>query len=349
MKDISVVIPVYNSEKYIKKTVEDILKQLSDNMEIVLIDDCSSDNSLSICLDLKEKDNRIKVFHHDKNKGICATRIEWIRKAEGAYIIFSDDDDEWEENLIVDQMNIVNKNPGIELVKFGRELVNVDSNDNVISRKSTKFYNEGLITATDKYEKYFNVRHSAVLVNVWNGMYSKEAIDKYNILFDENMKFGSEDAKFSLEFYLKSEKIYINPKTYYIHYKRNSSSTSRKFNKNKIYSIIETAKTEEKIWDNISFDGKIMAYEKTKAINSYLSNIMIDQVFHKDSDLKYKDRKEMYNLFKENLCSKYKTNIFTSKMDIKNSIISLLINLNIYLFIDVFYKISVSIVNAKWR
>ena len=352
MKEISVIIPVYNSEKYIKKTIEEILKQLSTNMEIILIDDCSSDNSLKICKEMEARDERVRVFHHEENQGICKTRNEGIRKSEGKYIIFSDDDDAWEENLIADQIKIVNENPSIELIKFGRELINIDSNDKIISRKSTKFYNEGLITEKDKYEKYFDVRKSAVLVNVWNGMYSKEVIEKYNIFFDESMKYGSEDAKFSFEFYLKSKYIFINPKTYYKHFKRNVSSTSRKFNKNKIYSIIESAKTETKIWDNINFNTEELIYNRTKAINSHLSNIMIDQVFHRDSNLKYNDRKKIYKDFIENLYINYKPKkqvyVYMLKKDLKNLIISMLISINIYPLIDVFYRISASIKNRKW-
>lgn len=352
MKEISIIVPVYNSEKYIKKTIEDILEQLSANMEIILIDDCSSDESLSICKEMEKTDERIKVFHHEENKGICSTRNEGIRRAEGKFIIFSDDDDAWEKNLIQDQLKIIEQYPNIDFIKFGRELVSIDSNNNIISRKKTEFYNEGLLTEVNKYEDYFLVRDSAILVNMWNGMYNKEFIEKNNIYFDESMKFGSEDAKFSFEFYLKSNQIYINPNTYYIHYKRNVSSTSRKYNKNKIYSIIESAKTETKIWKNIDFNSREKQFKRINALNSYLNYIMIEQVFHKESDLKYKERKDVYKFFIDNLYKEYKpkksTYWYLLKRSKKDFIISTLIKMNIYPFIDIFYRISAFIKNRKW-
>ncbi len=93
MKDlISVIVPVYNVEKYIGKCVESIERQTYDNLEIILVDDGSTDTSGLICEELARKDKRIRVFHQD-NKGLSEARNKGLEKAKGEYIGFVDADD----------------------------------------------------------------------------------------------------------------------------------------------------------------------------------------------------------------------------------------------------------------
>ena len=92
MDKISVIVPVYNCEKYIGRCIESILAQSYDNFELILIDDGSADNSLSVCHSYEDSDDRIKVFSRE-NKGVFLTRIEGITKSTGDYIAFIDCDD----------------------------------------------------------------------------------------------------------------------------------------------------------------------------------------------------------------------------------------------------------------
>ena len=92
MVDISVVVPVYNTEKYLHKCIESILNQTFRNIEVILIDDGSVDGSGSICDEYKIKDERVKVFHQP-NSGVSVARNKGIIESTGNYICFVDSDD----------------------------------------------------------------------------------------------------------------------------------------------------------------------------------------------------------------------------------------------------------------
>ena len=90
---ISVIIPVYNTEKYIKRCLESVVNQSFKNIEIVIVDDCSPDNSHSIIESYQKNDSRIKYIKHPHNKGLLWARITGIRNATGKYILHLDADD----------------------------------------------------------------------------------------------------------------------------------------------------------------------------------------------------------------------------------------------------------------
>ena len=351
---VSIIIPMYNSENTIEKTIESITNQKDfDKCEVILIDDCSKDNTVMICEEISKKFSNIRLLKNEINLGICKNRNKGIENATGDYITFCDDDDELLPNFISDQLNIINNEKNIDMIKFGRELVSINAKNEIFERKQTKNNYEGILDEKNKYKEYFNLRKSFIFNNVWNGFYSKKFIDKYNIYFDENMKYGSEDANFTYTFFLKSKKIYINKNIYYKHYKMENESTSRRFNKNKIYSLLETLKTENQIWKNLDRKNQKNIYGIDRAINSYLNSIMIEQLFHQKSNMNYHDRKKAYYNFYEDTKQMYvfskKTYKEFFKEDKKHLIIYLLRKMNIYLFIDVFYRIYSFKMNKKWR
>lgn len=92
-KKISVIIPLYNTEKYIKRCLDSITNQTYKNLEIIVVDDCSTDKGPELAAELAENDDRIKLLHHDKNKGLFHARITGVEHASGDYIAFVDSDD----------------------------------------------------------------------------------------------------------------------------------------------------------------------------------------------------------------------------------------------------------------
>ena len=93
MKDkISIIVPIYNTEKFLDKCLNSLVNQTYKNIEIILIDDGSTDNSLNICLDYQKKDNRIKVIHQE-NKGLSGARNRGFEESTGDYIWYIDSDD----------------------------------------------------------------------------------------------------------------------------------------------------------------------------------------------------------------------------------------------------------------
>lgn len=118
-KLVSVITPVYNSEKYIEKTVLSVLNQTYQNLEIILIDDCSTDNSKNIISYLQENDKRVKYVKLAKNSGAAAARNKGLETAKGQYIAFIDSDDVWKKNKLEQQLEFMkNKNVGFSYTAY---------------------------------------------------------------------------------------------------------------------------------------------------------------------------------------------------------------------------------------
>jgi len=106
---VSVIIPTYNSEKYIEKTVVSALNQTYKNLEIIIIDDCSKDRSRELILNLAKQDRRVRYFFQEKNQGAAVARNTGIKNAKGKYIAFLDSDDVWLPNKIEKQIIAIKK------------------------------------------------------------------------------------------------------------------------------------------------------------------------------------------------------------------------------------------------
>ena len=107
---VSIITPVYNSEKFIKDTVESVLKQTYENWEMILVDDCSSDNSENIVKEFLDKDDRIKYIKLEENSGAAIARNKAIEMSTGRFIAFLDSDDIWAYNKLEKQINFMTKN-----------------------------------------------------------------------------------------------------------------------------------------------------------------------------------------------------------------------------------------------
>lgn len=109
-KLVSIIMPVYNSEKYIEDAVNSILKQTYNNWELIIVNDCSTDNSSKIINRFCENDSRIKVYHLEKNVGVSRARNYGIENSNGEYIAFLDSDDFWDEKKLKLQINFMLEN-----------------------------------------------------------------------------------------------------------------------------------------------------------------------------------------------------------------------------------------------
>ena len=105
MVDVSVIIPVYNVGKHIRRCLDSIIKQRYPNYEIILVDDGSTDESGKICDEYALHNNKIRVFHQE-NRGVSEARNKGLNVAKGKYIIFVDSDDEVTENYLWNMMRI---------------------------------------------------------------------------------------------------------------------------------------------------------------------------------------------------------------------------------------------------
>lgn len=143
MPKISVIMPVYKAEKYIKKSIECILNQTYKDFELILIDDCGEDQSIRIAE--KYQDPRIRIIYNEKNMGIAYSRNAGIRNSTGDYIALMDDDDLCPNNRFDIQNTFLDSYPQIDVL--GGRCQMIDENDNIIKIFSERLYNPDYIKA----------------------------------------------------------------------------------------------------------------------------------------------------------------------------------------------------------
>lgn len=125
---VSVVMPVFNAERYLATAIESVLQQTHFNFELILIDDCSRDNSFIIAKRY-ESDGRMMVFQNRSNMGVSYTRNFGIQRAKGHYVAFLDGDDIWMPAFLECQLEILMKNPDIALLGCDFDLIDQEGND----------------------------------------------------------------------------------------------------------------------------------------------------------------------------------------------------------------------------
>lgn len=285
MTDISIIVPIYNAEKYLHKCIKSLLNQTKKELEFILINDGSTDNSEQIIK--KYKDKRIKYFKN-KNQGIGKTRNFGIDKATGKYIMFLDSDDYLREDackILYDKAE--EEKLDLVICNFYRvEEANLEEKITIPEFKNT--------TLKEKKDLLLNVNLAP-----WNKLYKSELIKKNNIKFVENLKY--EDAPFVIEAMDKAKSIgqvteYLN---YYIIHK-NSETTIR----------------DEKIFDIIEITDKIRKYfskrkEYTETIDKLtvriLTNYTIQQRMQQNKEIGMQFIDKAFQYMKENIPD-YKNN-----------------------------------------
>lgn len=120
---ISIVMPAYNCEKYIKDAIKSVMNQTYKNWELIVLDDGSKDNTVNIINGLAAQDKRIKFYQNEKNQGVSATRNRGVSLAQGEWIAFLDSDDMWKKEKLTKQMILKNK-VNAEFVFTGSSYIN---------------------------------------------------------------------------------------------------------------------------------------------------------------------------------------------------------------------------------
>ncbi len=230
MPEISIIIPAYNAEKSIVKTVQSILNQDFEDFEVLIVNDGSTDNTEKVSLEIG--DSRIKVLSK-VNGGLVSAYIHGIKHAEGKYIMFCDSDDFYKENIL----NMVYSNMESTDVDFSCYTYDLISEDGDIIHHSKNFYPEGIIKKAD-YEKIvfpnfvFNCSEKnfyyTLLVMRWVKIYKKELLLK--IMADLNVNVSQmEDNICTYLCVLNSSSLYVSNTPIY-NYVSIADSMSKGFN-----------------------------------------------------------------------------------------------------------------------
>lgn len=220
---ISIIVPIYNSGKYLPKCIDSIINQTYQNFEVILIDDGSNDNSLEICNYYHLKDKRIKSFSK-VHSGVSASRNVGIRHANGEYLMFVDSDDYISKNLIE---RIISINTNNEKVIFLLNKNNSKKDIEELKIENPELKKE-LVYDILGWKKE-NKNQIRILSDLHGNLYLREYIEKNNIEFDENLTMG-EDMLFNMDVILNANR-YICLYDDLYHVQTREDSITRRINK----------------------------------------------------------------------------------------------------------------------
>ena len=299
---VSIIIPVFNAEKYLKKCIESVINQTYQNIEVILIDDGSTDNSPLIYREYARKDNRLKI-NRQKNLGVFAARNNGIRRATGEYIIFIDADDWIEVNMIELMCDKLKKNKEIDICICGYKEF-YEEKISLKNKISDKNFVDLILNGNNLIKGY-----------LFNKMFRKIKIKKF---FNENIAI-KEDLIFLLSNFNEKTKYYILYEPLY-NYRINSNSAlhSKAITKRKITSldadiwIVENIKSKEVYKYKISFivayyyyqsqlnihDVKYLKQNYNKTMRSFYKDIINDKIISIKEKMDIIMRRRLYFLYK---------------------------------------------------
>lgn len=219
---ISIIVPIYKVEKYIRQCIESIINQSFKDLEIILVDDGSPDNCPEICDEYADKDNRIKVIHK-QNEGLIAARKSGLKTATGEYVSFVDGDDWIDTDMYKKVYQSINKyNPDCVITQFlfAFEDKNIKSDylldKEYYSREDIE--NEIFPTMLFKGQYY----RFGIFPNCWSKVFKRDILDKHLYDVDNRIRMG-EDIAFTYPCLMECKSVsFIDEALYY--YRQNPES-----------------------------------------------------------------------------------------------------------------------------
>lgn len=302
---VSIIIPVYNAEKYIDKCICSVLGQTYRNIEVIIIDDGSTDESYNKIKEYAKNDKRINITRRE-NKGVYKTRIEGIEKSTGEYIMFVDSDDWIDNNMIENMISLIYKYQA-DICRCGIEF------ESEREKKERKVFNatekEICIEKTlfkEKIYKKFITTYNFCSVDTQLIRKNKIELKKINT----SLCFA-EDLQFNLNLYTNVEKIVFTEKNYY-HYTENKEGITKTYkmerlSKNLEDAIIVYSSLFEylKIWDIDNEENKkVVANRILKEIATELIKLVrAEDKNAKQIYLKVKEvcKKDIINIIKQSI------------------------------------------------
>lgn len=298
--EISILMPVFNGEKFIEKTVDTIINQSFKNWELIIANDGSTDMTEVICKKLAEKDRRIRIISK-KNTGVANTRNILLTQAKGRYIGFVDGDDEIDKDMYMRLYSQIKKTESqLCICGFVKRKI-IDEAD--IKEKKYGLEIKDFIEVAELKKYYGEILSNRLLNPLWNKLYVREIIQKHNILFIDKLTTG-EDFYFNIEYLKYIQKVAFCKELLYIYctYNNYNSNITSKYIED-MYSVILERKLIMKKYlkeiDCYSIKNKI-------AINKryfYGVALVIKNLFHEDSNNNFKEKtkymlKIMINIIK---------------------------------------------------
>lgn len=258
---VSVIIPVYNAEQYLCKCIDSVVNQSYKNLEIILVDDGSKDNSAKICKKYANIDKRI-IFITQNNQGVSNARNNGLKLATGDYITFIDSDDNVELNFIESMINTI--------PDYSADLI-VSTFKDVFENKTSKINNfNGSLTYNIK-EDFYRLRKYFYVP--WAKLYKREIITRNSIKFPANFT-DAEDQVFNFEFLRYVRNYYLVNNAAYNYYHRKTMSLSKLRTLKSFESNLKKTYFEKIFLDELDINNKeYLLTDSCCFLMSYYSSI----------------------------------------------------------------------------
>lgn len=269
----SVIIPVYNVEKYLKRCIDSIVIQEYKDLEILLIDNGSGDESGLICDNYADKNSQITAYHIP-NDGVGAARNFGLSKAKGEFVYFVDADDYLVGNLFADMENKLHSK--VDLLVFSyhhsmeKKLTELKRTTNVLP------YN-GIIDKDTFIVLFKELFLTAMMYTVWNKIYRRDFLADHHLAFSEH-ELG-EDVRFNLKVYDLVENLILSTNCYYVYISGRKGSAMREYNPQRIiYQLEELSQIEFLLTKWGKSDQVFIDELKSRILMSNIQNIVLQKI-----------------------------------------------------------------------
>ena len=282
---ISIFLPIYNKSNYLKKSIKSIQMQTLQNIEIIVVNDCSEDGSLDILMNMAKNDLRIKIINNDKNRGLLYSRAMGILNSKGEYLMNLDPDDEFKGSDNLEYLYKMAKKSKIDFISFGFIKKNKSNTTKYILCSNYKniYYQPEII---NNYYKHFDYL-------IWNKLVKKKVLLKVYEIFKEKIngeKWNySEDEIWSALIYKYSDSMICVDKTIYIYNINHDSLMRNKYSVLYLKNIIDWIEMFEIILNNEN--GKPLLINRFKEL---LKRINLNKTYYLNIIYNNKDIKNKY-------------------------------------------------------
>lgn len=267
---VSVIVPVYNTQKYLKRCLDSLIHQSLKELEIILVDDGSQAECARICDGWQKKDSRIRVIHK-KNEGLGFARNTGIEVARGQYLAFVDSDDYVEQSMYENLYTAI-ENAQAQIAVAGYIKKYGDGSEEYFTNKDIpeilekeQVYSVLLANMLGAPPEYWSDDY--IGMSVWKNLYKREIFDKYLIRFPSEREFISEDIVFHINFLAHVNKaVILHDSLYY--YCQNSSSLSTTYKANRFEKIKKLYLYEKELLENMG----ILEVGKLQLQRTFIAN-----------------------------------------------------------------------------
>ena len=268
MLKYSVIVPVYNVENYLPRCIDSLLAQNYADLEILLIDNGSNDQSGQICENYAAQFSNITAYHIP-NKGVGSARNFGLSKAKGEFICFVDADDYLVGNLFSDVESQLDSQ--LDLLVFSY-YNSIEKNLSEIDRSAKILPTEGKKDKSDFIALFQELWLTDMMYTVWNKIYRKEFLEEHQIVF-ESYELG-EDVRFNLNVYQHVNAVLLVKSCYYVYISGRIDSAMGQYNPNRMnYQLEELGKVDQLMISWNSHDDQFIDQIKARILMSNIQNI----------------------------------------------------------------------------